>query len=301
MSKPIPYSDSHPDVRWLPVMDWNVKFFGAHQQRVSKNWSMPEESHVGFEINLLLDGRQETMMGKNRYVLKAGDIILIPPGFKHVNRCVSDEGMAYFCAHFNVDDAGFRQEMIRNNRILFPSGTDENAKLRNVLDNWIALTRRHGPYTPADRFRIQAQLFELFGILAQLAGTQREEQEALTPTALHYAKAMAEAIKANFDPHRPNREGVPRKAMRIEDIASSLGISPGYGLQVFRKVYGISPRRYLSELKLHEARLLIQQPDLSLEEIASRLGYSHVSHFSRQFKRWTGMSPLQYRHQAGKR
>ncbi|MCF2940006.1 helix-turn-helix domain-containing protein [Paenibacillus alkaliterrae] len=57
----------------------------------------------------------------------------------------------------------------------------------------------------------------------------------------------------------------------------------------------MSPRRYLSELKLHEAKELIQQPGLSLKEIASQLGYEELSNFSRQFKRWTNMSPLQYR------
>ncbi|MNJ73716.1 Melibiose operon regulatory protein [compost metagenome] len=84
-------------------------------------------------------------------------------------------------------------------------------------------------------------------------------------------------------------------SVKIEDIAASLGITPGYCLEVFRKVYGTSPRQYLSNLMLNEAKILIQQPELSLQEIAGRLGYSQVSHFSRQFKRWTGMSPLQYR------
>jgi len=57
------------------------------------------------------------------------------------------------------------------------------------------------------------------------------------------------------------------------------------------------PRKYLSELKLHEAKVLIQQAHLSLTDIAERLGYSHLSHFSRQFKRWTGISPMEYRKQ----
>ena len=43
--------------------------------------------------------------------------------------------------------------------------------------------------------------------------------------------------------------------------------------------------------------MLIEQPDLSLGEIALKLGYTHLSHFSRQFKRWTGQSPLLYRNQ----
>jgi AraC-like DNA-binding protein len=283
------------NVQWLPVIDWNVKFYGAHQQQVKKDWEMPIETHIGFEINLILTGCQETMMEKSRYLLRKGDIILIPPGFKHANRCVSEEGMTYFTAHFNVDDPLFRQEMVRNSKILFQFETEENVKLRKVLDHWVEMGQQQREYTTADRFRLQSTLFELFGILAQIVFAAQVQNESIPPTSVQYAKAIAEAIKANFNPHVRIDESTQEKSLRIEDIVSSLGISPGYGLEIFHKVYGMSPRHYLSELKLHEAKVLIQQPDLSLKEIASLLGYSHLSHFSRQFKRWTGMSPLQYR------
>ena len=117
---------------------------------------------------------------------------------------------------------------------------------------------------------------ELFGILAQMVSSIAEKggEKPLAPTSMQYAKAIAEAMKANFNPHLPNEEQSGEQMFRIHDIASSLGISPGYGQEVFRKVYGISPRRYLSELKLQEAKVMIRQPELTLKEIASRLGYS---------------------------
>lgn len=296
MLTPLYSSDLHRNVQWLPSIDWNVKFYGAHLQQVSKEWIMHKESHIGFEINLILEGSQETVLEQNRHLLRPGDIILIPPGFKHVNRCVSEQGMTYFCAHFNVDDPGFRLEMIKHNRVLFPSGTEENGQLRQVLDDWITMIRRLEKYTTVDRFRMQARLFELFGILAQMVAQKEEDRGATSPASHQYAKSIAEAMKANFTEHFLNPDDVNEQMFRIEDIVSKLGISPGYGLEVFRKVYGLSPRQYLTELKLHEAKVLIQQPGILLKEIASRLGYSQLSHFSRQFKRWTGMSPLQYRH-----
>jgi len=83
--------------------------------------------------------------------------------------------------------------------------------------------------------------------------------------------------------------------VHIQQIIASLGISPNYGLEVFQKVYHMSPRKYLSDLKVQEAKILIQQPDISINEIASRLGYKNLSHFSRQFKRWTGLNPTEFR------
>lgn len=295
MEKQASYPDWYQQVNWLPSIDWNVKFFGGHEQRVNKNWTAPKEAHVGFEIILVLEGCQETQIGNNVYIQHTGDIILIPPGFEHVNRCVSEDGLHYFCAHFNVDDPSFRQQMLQHERMVFPAHTEENLHIRTILDQWITLAQHQGPYTTSDRFRVQALLFQLFGLFAQIICSSEEVRESIPPQSAQFARAIAEAIKAKFNPHLPDIEHSFDHPFRIEDITASLGISSGYGLEVFRKVYGISPRKYLSELKLHEAKLLIQQPDLTLNQIAHRLGYSHLSHFSRQFKRWTGMSPLKYR------
>jgi AraC-like DNA-binding protein len=60
-------------------------------------------------------------------------------------------------------------------------------------------------------------------------------------------------------------------------------------------VYGQSPRVYLSEMVLHEAKVLLGNPKLSIQNIATMLGYKDIAHFSRQFKRWSGVSPTCYR------
>jgi AraC-like DNA-binding protein len=83
----------------------------------------------------------------------------------------------------------------------------------------------------------------------------------------------------------------------IDDIAEELGISVSHCNRVFRHVYGLSPRTYLSELVLHEAKLLLADPQLAVQTISSVLGYRDIAHFSRQFKRWAGVSPSDYRRQ----
>lgn len=290
----------HPLAHWLPIIDCTIKFFGAHSQQVPHGWTMPEESHPGFEIMLILKGTQASIIHGYTYTVEEGDILLIPPGFKHTNQCVSAEGMTYFSAHFHVDDPVFTLKLMSRHSGIYEAGTEHNLQMRAVLENWMGMIKTSEPYTSTDKFVMQARMFELFALLSQ--ATDQEPLPVLSgdgpntpaPSAMHYAGAIAEAIKQAFYAQLRSKEG-HASTVKVEQIISSFGISPGYGLQIFRKVYGQSPRAYLSSLKLQEAKFMIEQPELSLGQIAWKLGYTHLSHFSRQFKRWTGQSPLQYR------
>ncbi|MCM3173687.1 helix-turn-helix domain-containing protein [Paenibacillus sp. MER 99-2] len=283
--------------RWLPATDWNVKLFGAHMQQVKQGWRVPTESHLAFELILILEGVQTTSMENIHYELHQGDILLIPPGCRHTNECNQEQGLTYFIAHFNVDEVLFRQEMSQHVQWLFPNGSEDNQRIKDIMLKWVELLNRNEEYTTPDLFRMQAGLLEILAVLAERSSSRAKE--AVSPTVAHYAKLIAEAIKSQFNVDHIRDGGLGEKVIRIEEIASSLQISTGYALETFQKVYGISPRKYLSELKLHEAKQLIHQPDLSLTRIATMLGYSSLAHFSRQFRRWTGMSPSEYRQTVG--
>lgn len=67
---------------------------------------------------------------------------------------------------------------------------------------------------------------------------------------------------------------------------------------LFRAEIGHPPCRYLRLLRLNEARRLLRETDLSVKEIAARVGMPDVSHFVRDFEAVQGSSPLRYRTQA---
>jgi AraC family transcriptional regulator len=59
---------------------------------------------------------------------------------------------------------------------------------------------------------------------------------------------------------------------------------------------GVLPHAYVMERRLQVAReLLINHPELSIEQITVRLGFSSSSHFSSAFRRWSGLTPTNFR------
>lgn len=78
--------------------------------------------------------------------------------------------------------------------------------------------------------------------------------------------------------------------LKVEQLAKTFYISPTYLSEFFRKKVRMSLREYIikAKLKLVEIRLL--NSDYTLTEIADELSFTDVSHLSKTFKRYTGMS-----------
>jgi len=279
----------------LPRIDWNIRFFGAHKQTVFSNWIMTKEFHNAFEILIVLDGVQETTIENKQYIIKKDEILLIPPGFEHINKCISTKSMTYFCAHFDIDEPSLRMKLVENCDWVYTPSDSSYSRLKKCLQKWIDILDEPDIMFSKAKLRAQAVLFELLEVLDDIQPQNKEMRTNQSMTTAKYAKEIAEAIKWTFKNKCIEQNENVEYTIHIQPIIASLGISPNYGLEVFQKIYHMSPRKYLSELKLQEAKILLQQPDISLSEIANRLGYKNLSHFSRQFKRWTGINPTAFR------
>ncbi len=82
------------------------------------------------------------------------------------------------------------------------------------------------------------------------------------------------------------------------DIAfyeAKLGLKPKYLSKVFKKADIAPPCQILIDRQLQESQQLLLDTDLSIKEIAFKLGFEDPYYFSRLFKEKTAMSPSQYR------
>lgn len=83
--------------------------------------------------------------------------------------------------------------------------------------------------------------------------------------------------------------------LSIEELASAQGMCTGYYSKTFTKHLGVSPREYLTRLRLQNAGISLIQSNMSIAEIASSVGYPDPLYFSRIFKKHYFMSPTDYR------
>jgi AraC family transcriptional regulator len=81
----------------------------------------------------------------------------------------------------------------------------------------------------------------------------------------------------------------------LRSVAKAVGVHPVYFAAVFRRFHDCSLGEYYRRRRLEAARAKLANPDLPLSRVAFEVGFADQSHFTRTFKRYTGMSPGQYR------
>lgn len=86
----------------------------------------------------------------------------------------------------------------------------------------------------------------------------------------------------------------------VSMTADHFGITMAYMSYLFKKKFHTNFSDYIWNIRLSKAKQLLEQSDLSIEEISIRVGYENPSSFRRKFKETVGVSPSQYRSGAGK-
>ncbi len=84
-------------------------------------------------------------------------------------------------------------------------------------------------------------------------------------------------------------------SLRLNDVASHVGIHPGHLCRLFKKELGISFHRCILMIKVQKACRLLAESDKSIKQISGEMGFSRPEVFFKVFKRWIGCTPGQYR------
>jgi len=88
-----------------------------------------------------------------------------------------------------------------------------------------------------------------------------------------------------------------RRPLTVSDLAEVTGKSRSHYTHDFRRVTGLSPARYVAQVRLAEVERLLTQTDMKLERIASETGYANATHLCKVFRRHYHVSPDVFRRQ----
>ncbi|MBE9109048.1 helix-turn-helix transcriptional regulator [Nodosilinea sp. LEGE 07298] len=115
-----------------------------------------------------------------------------------------------------------------------------------------------------------------------------ETQPRLSSIASGLSKAKRNQVKEYVDANL-------HQDLKLVELAAIAQISPAYFARLFKQSEGISPHQYILQRRVEQAQALLRHSELSLAEIAVRVGFCDQSHLTRCFKRLVGVTPTQFR------
>nr|WP_150959186.1 AraC family transcriptional regulator [Aneurinibacillus sp. XH2] len=298
----------------FPNITSTLQIVGCHFSVKPPGWSFPNHHHYLFELLYCWSGSVTHMINGRKLDLHAGDWLLLQSGVRHQMQNVSGGPYSFFNLHFDIDDPRLRKLL-------------SSSKYRHI-------TRQDSEHSCLPLYMKEMELLLLRSLLpvngqSAANGTLEavpdggrieltsDNQMALQAYTLLIVREFIRFSSAGAAAAQQSSPSIPNEATQsetdtahaieeklhsmifasgsISDIAEELHLSRSQCSKIFTRVYGIPPRQYLSRLKLNKAKQLLVNSDMTIEEISSRLGFGSISHFSRQFRRWSGMPPTQFR------
>lgn len=230
---------------------------------ISKNAHWGKGSRDTFIIHYVLGG--EGVFNGNP--VKKGEGFVITPKTSHEYHSSQNNPWKYFWLTFNGTSAHdiCKKYIFSNELNIFKF--DFMGKLLNLCEN---IFSEEGALTEA---KALSYFFTLLSF---------HEKPSLTGN--RYVTSAKNYMNIHFC-----------RNITITEIASAIGIDDRYLYNLFIKYENISPKNYLSNLKLRKAKAMLTNTTLSISEIAISNGFSDVLYFSRYFSKKVGVSPGMYR------
>jgi len=244
--------------------------------------------HDVYQILYALDGEGRITIEERTFETARDQVVFLVPGTKHA--VVSDTRLTLLVLAF---DAAVVDAFIR----LVPAAADPLSR---------SFARKPGALQSGDLRNLLRRLLHEQGRAAQDPLGGAAVRIALA-NILHlllrtvHATSAADANTLRAEKIRKEIEAHYYQPFSLEALAAKMGISSRYVNEIFKEQYGMTPVRYLAEVRVNLAKKLLAETENDIVSVCFEVGYDSLSTFYRTFKNEVGMSPNQYRQIAKER
>lgn len=241
--------------------------------------SPPERVIQRYSVHIFLNGSGKFHCAGKEYLIQAGDVIAIYPGIKFTLTHNSADPWQYFWANFDGEDASKLLSATKFSRENPVYSVQNFKKIRSCIRRLVKYNNTNGNL----RLRAIATLLEIFALLSEerLANYINEKKSGKN----YYVECAMQYLQQNY--RNPQ--------LTIKNLCKDLAISHSHLCMLFKQQTGVSIYHSLLMLRLQQAKLLLERTDDTMTNICIAVGYSTPAYFCSEFKKETGLSPLEYR------
>jgi AraC family transcriptional activator of pobA len=247
--------------------------------------AVPASRSVIHSCIFITEGQARMKIGTGQYTIDAGEVLFVPAGqvFSFEDKDVNKGYLCSFHDDFLIAKTG-NNELLQDfdfmkvwgNPKILPEKTQkvfiENL-MRRMLDSYGQHGLNHAGLLQAYLVALLCELNIACVPVVPLANGN-----------VRIANTFRELVFIHI-----------KTTHLVADYAAMLNISPNHLNKVVKTATGKSPTRWIDEAVVQEAKVLMSQSNLSINEIAREVGVEDQSYFTRLFKRYEGITPSAYR------
>ena len=263
----------------------------------NSDWNWTEVSSPFTRIYYVTDGHARIRLEDGIHDISPGKLYIIPSFVRHTSICKGH--FEYYYIHI-YEDFSFHNKLFEEYEFPFEvSPYDGDVKLferlcelnpTGMLQQSIPKGYDNQSFLMQsilnDKTRDLQNIVESRGILYILISRFLE-------TVRPKASSMDERIRKALDYIRIN---IGNK-ITVMDLADNASLSMEHFIRMFKKETGKTPNMYITRVKMERALVMLETSNSNIKSIALTLGYDNLSYFTRSFKRFSGVTPQQYRNQ----
>lgn len=245
--------------------------------------------HNLLEIGFCHYGDGDLVLEDDYYRFAPGMLSCIPANFLHVTR--SDQGVPAFWEYLYIDPEAVLQNMGKQNiqeiRELLEA-VNQRAFFIEVEENPLLFTLVRSIFEEMQQKQefykktVNGLLYALLFSIARYNG-KKNNMNQTKPSGLQLEKAIA-YVEMNY-----------QNNFKILDLAAECHMSETHFRRIFQEKMNMTPIEYVNFVRVKKACELIDKTDISMEEVAEKVGFVTPSTFNRNFRKIIGTSPYQWK------
>jgi AraC-like DNA-binding protein len=265
-------------VNSYPIRE-EISVLFAGQAETEPSHDVPPQVYDYYLVHMVIAGKGMFRCLGKEYQLEAGDSFFIFPGELVSYTADSIDPWVYRWVGFRGTDV---DRMLSQAGIGVHRSTVRATNRRRAETLYRQVERVLEESTPGSNYSAGGYFRLLLAEYARAAGSGLNRSRA----AAYTSEPMDRAIRWLMVQYS--------QQISIEAMARQLGYHRTHLSKLFKQHTGQSPMNFLLKIRMERAQSLLLQP-LTVEQVASSVGYSDALYFSKQFRKYYGMSPTQYR------
>ena len=235
--------------------------------------------HSGYAIGVIERGAETFYYRGKTHIAPAGTAVIINPGEVHTGEAVTDLGWTYRMLYPEASLVQQAGQQVAHHPQTLPSFPEPV-----IYDPYtVNLVRGLHAVLEASTSALERQS-HFTSVMAQLVARHAEGRHHIPPVSSKYCRiaTATDYLRSHFSQN-----------ITLDDLAALTHLSRYHFLRVFRNTVGLTPHAYLTQIRIEAAKQLLGagQP---IAQVAAATGFVDQSHFTRRFKRITGVTPGQY-------